>query len=221
MFYVFEGKTRQQLAQRRTTEESATRRAQDNRSTGQGVSGSLQAGSGGIRSTGQGVTENLQTGSGGVSTFSTLCMDHVAQEPWLANDSLMTTSNVLESTTRDDEIQDKGAQPCGKRKRPRAGGVVFDDGQRVSDVCPPVPPAEPPPTRSPQRERYIKSLLTFKGVETRPLWAEALSTFYDIKKNVTRKEVDRMLREAGHFLEAKEVTTIYNKVKSSFNNHMK
>ena len=53
------------------------------------------------------------------------------------------------------------------------GGVVFNDGQRVSDVR----PEEPPPSRSPQRERFIKSLLTSKGVETRPAWTEALSFF--------------------------------------------
>ena len=34
-----------------------------------------------------------------------------------------------------------------------------------------------PPHAVPQRERFIKSLLTSKGVETRPAWTEALSFF--------------------------------------------
>ena len=131
------------------------------------------------------------------------------ETPWLRDDSLMMTSNIMESTTRDDEIEDQGSQPSGKRKRPMAGGVVFSDDQRVSDVR----PEEPPPPRCPKRERYIQSLLRFKGVETRPLWADALPVFYDITTNVSRKQVESMLRDAGHFLEANDVTTIYNKVK--------
>ena len=193
------GKTRRQLAQQPTTEEEPgrERRGQDVRSTGQGASQSFQSGSGGVPQVGQG---------------------QVAEEtPWLRDDSLMMTSNIMESTTRDDEIEDQGSQPSGKRKRPMAGGVVFSDGQRVSDVR----PEEPPPPRCPKRERYIQSLLRFKGVETRPLWADALPVFYDITTNVSRKQVERMLRDAGHFLEANDVTTIYNKVKSSFNNHLK
>ena len=100
------------------------------------------------------------------------------ETPWLRDDSLMMTSNVMESTTRDDEIEDQGSQPSGKRKRPMAGGVVFNDGQRVRDVR----LEEPPPSRSPQRERFIKSLLAFKGVETRPAWTEALSIFSTSKR---------------------------------------
>ena len=75
-----------------------------------------------------------------------------------------------------------------------ARGVVFNDGQRVSDVR----PEEPPPSRSPQKERFI-----IEGVQTRPAWTEALSIFFDIKTNVTKKVVERMLRDAGHFLGAK------------------
>ena len=97
------------------------------------------------------------------------------ETPWLRDDSLMMTSNVMESTTRDDEIEDQESQSSGKRKRAMAGGVVFSDGQRVSDVR----PDEPPPPGCPKRERYIQSLLRFKGVETRPLWADVLPVFYD------------------------------------------
>ena len=62
------------------------------------------------------------------------------ESPWWRDDSLMMTSNVMESTTRDDEIKDQGSQPSRKRKRPMAGVVVFTDGQRVSDVRPEEPP---------------------------------------------------------------------------------
>ena len=184
---VLIGKTRRQLAQRPTTEEEPgrERRGQDVRITGLGASQTFQSGLGCVPQVGEG---------------------QVAEEtPWLRDDSLMT-SNVMEFTTRDDEIEDQGSQPSGKRKRPMAGGVVFNDGQRVRDVR----LEEPPPSRSPQRERFIKSLLTFKGVETQPAWTEALSIFFDIKTNVTKKVVERMLCDAGHFLEAEEVATIYS-----------
>ena len=192
------GKTRRQLAQRPTTEEEPgqERRGQD------------------VRSTGQGASQTFQSGSGGVPQVLQV---QVAEEtPWLRDDSLMITSNVMESTTRDDEIEDQGSQPSRKRKRTMAGGVVFSDGQRVSDVR----PETPPPLRCPKRESFIQSLLRFKGVGTRPLWTDALSGFHDITTNVSRKQVDCMLRDAGHFLEANDVTNIYNKVKSSFNNHL-
>ena len=162
--FVLKGKTRRQLAQRPTTEEEPgrERRWQDVRSTGQGASQNFQSVSGGVPQVGQGQV--------------------AGETPWLRDDSLMMTSNFKESTTRDDEIEDQGSQPSGKRKRPMAGGVVFSDGQRVSDVQ----PEEPPPPRCPKRERYIQSLLRFKGVETRPLWADALPVFYDITTNISR-----------------------------------
>ena len=100
-----------------------------------------------VRSTGQGASQNFQSGSGGVPQVG---QGQVAEEtPLLRDDSLMMTSNTMESTTRDDEIEDQVSQPSGKRKQPMAGGVVFSDGQRVSDVR----PEEPPPPRCPKRER--------------------------------------------------------------------
>ena len=86
---------RRQLAQRPTTEEEPGRERR-----GQGV-----------RSTGQGASQNFHSGSGGVPQVG---QGQVAEEtPWLRDDTLMMTSNVMESTTRDDKLRTEGHSHLG------------------------------------------------------------------------------------------------------------
>ena len=117
------------------------------------------------------------------------------------------------------DVEHEGWTPGGKRKRPMSAGVVLGDIEnRVSDILP--DPSPFPSDASESRKKFIKGLCTFRGGVS-PQVVEAMKLFYNIQSNVSRKDVDIKLREAGHFLEEKEVTTMYNKIKSAFNNHLK
>ena len=132
--------------------------------------------------------------------------------------TLQGFSGILESTAQND-FEDEGRTPAGKRKRPMCAGVVLGDIEtRVSDILP--EPSPLPSDVSESRKKFIKGLCTIRGGVS-PQVVEAMKLFYNIQNNVSRKDVDTKLREAGHFLDEKDVTTMYNKIKSAFNNHLK
>ena len=125
-----------------------------------------------------------------------------------------TLMNVRESTTRHDETD--GCSVCCQEKS-TAGSMIFQEGRRISDI---VPQSPVQPLDSPRRERFKKSLVTYRG-GTGPDWLECIHLFYGIQKNVTRKDVENKLKYWNYVLEPADVDTVYNKVKSAFNNHLK
>ena len=127
-----------------------------------------------------------------------------------------TLMGVLESTTRRDETE-MADQPAAKKKKSTAGSVIFQDGRRISDI---VPQSTVRPPDSPRREKFKKSLATFRG-ENRPDWLECVHLLYCIRNNVTRKDVERKPKYWNSVLEPVDIDAVYNKVKSAINNHMK
>ena len=124
-----------------------------------------------------------------------------------------TLINVRESTTRHDETE-MAVQPAAKKNQLLA---VCQEGRRNSDI---VPQSPVQPLDSPRREKFKKSLVTYRG-GTRPDWLECIHLFYGIQKNVTRKDVENKLKYWNYVLEPADVDTVNNKVKSAFNNHLK
>ena len=153
--------------------------------------------------------------SGTASTAAAVEEQHPQEESSLLplNNTLM---NVMESTTRHDETE-MAVQPAAKKKKSTAGSVIFQEGRRISDI---VPQSPVQPLDSPRREKFKKSLVTYRVV-TRPDWLECIHLFYGIQKNVTRKDVENKLKYWNYVLEPADVDTVYNKVKSAFNNHLK
>ena len=97
-----------------------------------------------------------------------------------------TLMNVMELTTRHDETE-MAVQPTAKKKKSTAGSEIFQEGHRVSFVVP-LSPVRPPD--SPRRDKFKKSLATFR-IDNRPDWLECLHLFYGIRNNVIRNDVEK------------------------------
>ena len=105
--------------------------------------------------------------------------------------------NVMESTTRHDETE-MAVQPAAKKKKSTAGSVIFyQEGRRISEI---VPQSPVQPLDCPRREKFKKSLVTYR-LGTRPDWLECIHLFNGIQKNVTRKDVENKLKYWNYVLE--------------------